>query len=39
VVGARLRNLQTDETRVLDVTGVFVAIGHDPRSELFKGQG
>ncbi|GIE51583.1 thioredoxin reductase [Amorphoplanes nipponensis] len=38
VVGARLRNLQTDETKVLDVTGVFVAIGHDPRSELFKGQ-
>ena len=38
VVGARLRNLQTNETKVLDVTGVFVAIGHDPRSELFKGQ-
>ncbi|MEV6637897.1 thioredoxin-disulfide reductase [Actinoplanes sp. NPDC051470] len=38
VVGARLRNLQTDQTKVLDVTGVFVAIGHDPRSELFKGQ-
>jgi thioredoxin reductase (NADPH) len=38
VVGARLRNLQTGETKVLDVTGVFVAIGHDPRSELFKGQ-
>jgi len=38
VIGARLRNLQTGETKVLDVTGVFVAIGHDPRSELFKGQ-
>jgi thioredoxin reductase (NADPH) len=38
VVGARLKNVQTGETKVLDVTGVFVAIGHDPRSELFKGQ-
>ena len=38
VVGARIRNTQSDETKVLDVTGVFVAIGHDPRSELFKGQ-
>jgi thioredoxin reductase (NADPH) len=38
VVGARLRNVQTDQTKVLDVTGVFVAIGHDPRSELFKSQ-
>ncbi|GGK93360.1 thioredoxin-disulfide reductase [Mangrovihabitans endophyticus] len=38
VVGARLRDTQTGETRVLDVTGVFVAIGHDPRSELLRGQ-
>jgi thioredoxin reductase (NADPH) len=38
VVGARIRNTQSGETKVLDVTGVFVAIGHDPRSELFKGQ-
>ncbi|GAA2495241.1 thioredoxin-disulfide reductase [Winogradskya humida] len=38
VSGARLRNVETGETKVLDVTGVFVAIGHDPRSELFKGQ-
>jgi thioredoxin reductase (NADPH) len=38
VAGARVRNVQTGETKVLDVTGVFVAIGHDPRSELFKGQ-
>ncbi len=38
VGGVRLRNVKTGENRVLDVTGVFVAIGHDPRSELFKGQ-
>jgi thioredoxin reductase (NADPH) len=38
VAGVKLRNLQTGETKILDVTGVFVAIGHDPRSELFKGQ-
>ncbi|MFI6263219.1 thioredoxin-disulfide reductase [Micromonospora sp. NPDC051006] len=38
VVGARLRNLHTGEITVLDLTGVFVAIGHDPRSELFRGQ-
>jgi thioredoxin reductase (NADPH) len=28
----------TGETRELPVTGLFIAIGHDPRSELFKGQ-
>ncbi len=38
VNGVRVKNVQSGETKVLDVTGVFVAIGHDPRSELFKGQ-
>jgi thioredoxin reductase (NADPH) len=38
VCGVRLRNVHTGETKVLDVTGVFVAIGHTPRSELFRGQ-
>jgi thioredoxin reductase (NADPH) len=38
VTGLRIRNVHTGEARVLDVTGVFVAIGHDPRSELFRGQ-
>ena len=38
VSGVRLADTVTGETRTLDVTGVFVAIGHDPRSELFKGQ-
>jgi thioredoxin reductase (NADPH) len=38
VSGLRLRNTKTGEESVLPVTGMFVAIGHDPRSELFTGQ-
>jgi len=38
VSGVRLRDIVTGEERKLDVTGVFVAIGHDPRSELFRDQ-
>jgi thioredoxin reductase (NADPH) len=38
VSGLRLRDTQTGEESVLDVTGMFVAIGHDPRSELVRGQ-
>jgi thioredoxin reductase (NADPH) len=38
VSGLRLRNVNTGEQSVLPVTGMFVAIGHDPRSELFTGQ-
>jgi thioredoxin reductase (NADPH) len=33
-----LRDINTGETRTEDVSGVFVAIGHDPRSELLRGQ-
>ncbi len=33
-----LADTLTHETRVLPVQGVFIAIGHDPRSELVKGQ-
>jgi thioredoxin reductase (NADPH) len=36
--GVVLRDTQTGDTRQLDVTGLFIAIGHDPRSELVKGQ-
>jgi thioredoxin reductase (NADPH) len=36
--GVTLRNINTGETSQLPVTGLFVAIGHDPRSELLKGQ-
>lgn len=38
VSGIRLRNTVTGEESELPVTGVFVAIGHDPRSELVRGQ-
>jgi thioredoxin reductase (NADPH) len=34
----RIRNIKTGEESTLAVTGVFVAIGHDPRSELFTEQ-
>jgi thioredoxin reductase (NADPH) len=38
VTGLRIRDVNTGAESLLPVTGVFVAIGHDPRSELFKGQ-
>ena len=37
VTGIRLRNLVTDVEEELPVTGLFVAIGNDPRTDLFKG--
>jgi len=36
--GVTIRDINTGDTRELSVTGLFVAIGHDPRSELLKGQ-
>ncbi|WP_369145312.1 thioredoxin-disulfide reductase [Streptomyces sp. R44] len=36
--GLTLRDTKTGETRQLAVTGLFIAVGHDPRTELFKGQ-
>jgi thioredoxin reductase (NADPH) len=38
VSGARLRNRITGEETDLPVTGLFVAIGHEPRTELVRGQ-
>lgn len=38
ITGLRLRNLKIGEESTLPVTGIFVAIGHDPRSELFTGK-
>ncbi|MEU9763053.1 thioredoxin-disulfide reductase [Streptomyces sp. NPDC047985] len=36
--GLTLRNTKTGETSEIAVTGLFIAVGHDPRTELFKGQ-
>jgi thioredoxin reductase (NADPH) len=36
--GLRLRNLKTGEESTVPMRGLFIAIGHDPRSELFTGQ-
>jgi thioredoxin reductase (NADPH) len=35
VTSLKLRNVKTGEQSTLEISGVFVAIGHDPRSELF----
>jgi thioredoxin reductase (NADPH) len=38
VSGVSVRNLKTDELSELKADGFFVAIGHDPNTELFRGQ-
>jgi thioredoxin reductase (NADPH) len=38
ITGLRLRNVRTGQESVLPVGGAFIAIGHEPRSELFAGQ-
>jgi Thioredoxin reductase len=38
MTGLRLNNVKTGEESTLDAHGLFVAIGHDPATEMFKGQ-
>jgi thioredoxin reductase (NADPH) len=38
VTGARLKNVNTGDEKSITVDGFFVAIGHTPNTELFKGQ-
>ena len=38
VTGAKIKNVKTSEVSELAVDGIFIAIGHDPNSGLFKGQ-
>jgi len=38
VTGARLKSTKDGTTRDLELTGVFIAIGHKPNTDIFKGQ-
>ncbi|PXA73950.1 MULTISPECIES: thioredoxin-disulfide reductase [Vibrio] len=38
VTGVRLKDTQSDQTEQLDVMGVFIAIGHQPNTDIFQGQ-
>lgn len=38
VEGLRMKNNQTQETEEIPITGLFIAIGHKPNTEIFKGQ-
>ncbi|QBC45390.1 thioredoxin-disulfide reductase [Iodobacter fluviatilis] len=38
VTGARLKSTEDGTTRDLELTGVFIAIGHKPNTDIFKGQ-
>ena len=38
VEGLRMKNNQTGEKETIDITGLFIAIGHKPNTDIFKGQ-
>src|ERR1039457_826897 len=38
VIGVKLKNLKTGVEAILNCAGVFIAIGHGPNTEIFKGQ-
>ncbi|MGD8206852.1 MAG: thioredoxin-disulfide reductase [Thiohalocapsa sp.] len=38
VTGIRIRNVKDDTTEEIDVQGVFIAIGHQPNTQIFEGQ-
>lgn len=38
VTGVEIQDVNTHETHLLDVTGVFIAIGHQPNTSIFEGQ-
>lgn len=38
VTGMRIKNVKTNETKDIDLQGVFIAIGHDPNTKVFKDQ-
>lgn len=38
VTGLKLKHVKTNQTKEIELDGVFIAIGHDPNTQLFKGQ-
>ncbi len=38
VTGLKIKNVKTNNTKELKIDGLFIAIGHDPATELFKNQ-
>ncbi|MCY3857953.1 MAG: thioredoxin-disulfide reductase [Gammaproteobacteria bacterium] len=38
VTGMKIRNVQTDATREIELSGVFIAIGHTPNTSIFEGE-
>ncbi len=38
VTGLRVKDVKTEDKQELDVQGVFIAVGHSPNTEIFKGQ-
>jgi thioredoxin reductase (NADPH) len=38
VTGIKIKNVKTGEESNMDVEGVFIAIGHQPNTDIFKGQ-
>ena len=38
VTGIRIKNVQDEQTRDLELEGVFIAIGHSPNTQIFEGQ-
>ena len=38
VTGMRIKGVQNDTTKTLDLHGVFIAIGHKPNTDIFQGQ-
>lgn len=39
VTGIKVKNNQTNEEKTIELRGIFIAIGRDPRTEIFKGTG
>ena len=38
VTGMRIKSTLNDDTRMIDLKGVFIAIGHKPNTDIFEGQ-